>query len=341
MKKIDENIYTKITNKVENVIINNKLITTGDKIIVAVSGGPDSMCLLSVLNDLKSKFNQKYNIKYSLIVAHVNHMIREVSNDEKLYVEEFCKKIQVPFFYLKKDVVKLSKKLKLSEETCGRKVRYDFFNEILIKENAMKIAVAHNLDDNVETIMLNIIRGCGLKGLTGMDYKFENIIRPLLDIEKKYILQYNEIENLNPCFDITNEQVDHDRNKIRNILIPELKCEYNKNILDNITRMKKILSLDEDFLQQFCEIKVKENVIKMCDDKIEVNYQNILKEHMAIQQRCIRQIIKMKIKNLDGIENIHILDILKLLENNIKGKKYIIGNKFTIQIVKKYVAVIY
>ena len=110
-----------ILDKVKNNIIENELIKNGDKIVVAVSGGPDSMCLLDTLNKLKEELN------FSICVAHVNHGIRKESDDEKVYVENYCKKYSIPFHYLKVDVPKLSKENKMSEETYGRKVRYDFF----------------------------------------------------------------------------------------------------------------------------------------------------------------------------------------------------------------------
>ncbi|MEG1058887.1 MAG: tRNA lysidine(34) synthetase TilS [Clostridia bacterium] len=330
-----------------NIIIENKLIENGDKIVVAVSGGPDSMCLLNILYELQPIFSKEHNIDYKMVVAHVNHGIREESKQEKTYVENFCGNINIPFFYLEENVPKLSKKLKLSEETCGRKVRYEFFEKILLETNSNKIAVAHNLDDNVETIILNIIRGCGLKGLIGMDYIFKNIIRPLLTLEKSKILEYNILKNLNPCFDKTNEQEIYIRNKLRLKLIPTLKSEYNSNILKNITRMKNILKLDEDFLSKYTNNIVDECIIdesikdNKSIDKIYFRFDNILKEHSAIKMRAIRKIIEYKMCNLDGIENIHVIDILKLLEKNIKGKKYIIGNKFTIKITEKNIAIIY
>jgi tRNA(Ile)-lysidine synthase len=174
-----------IENTIISNVITNNLIQDNDKIVVAVSGGPDSMCLLNSLINIKEAMKEKYNICYTLCVAHVNHMIRKESDDEKIYVEEFCKKHDIPFFYLKADVPNLSKELKLSEETCGRKVRYEFFDKVLKEVKASKIAVAHNLDDNVETILYNLIRGCGLKGISGINYITGNIIRPLLSVEKK------------------------------------------------------------------------------------------------------------------------------------------------------------
>lgn len=336
----NESIVQKIELEVEKNIIEKSLIQNGDKLIVAVSGGPDSMCLLTVLYNLKSKFKEKYNIDYSLVVAHVNHMIREESEDEKIYVEENCKRLNIPFYYLKKDVVKLSKFEKMSEETYGRKIRYEFFNEVLEKENAQKIVTAHNANDDVETILLNLLRGCGLKGLTGIEFEYKNIIRPLLTVEKKEIMEYNIFQNLNPCIDRTNFELICKRNKVRNVLIPELEKEYNTNIVKSILRMKDILNEDENFLNNYTLNVVKKCIIEY-NKCIKFNYNDILKEHIGIQKRVIRKLIDLKVHNLDGLTNIHINDILELLKNGQKGKKYIMGNKFKIEIINKNVAILY
>lgn len=323
-----------IINIVKNNIVENSLVKKGDKIVVAVSGGPDSMCLLDTLYRLKDE------LEFSILVAHVNHGIRIESDLEKEYVEKYCKERNIPFFYLKVDVPKLSKEKKISEETCGRMVRYDFFEKVRQENNADLIAVAHNLNDNIETILLNQIRGCGLKGLIGMDFKFNNIIRPLLTIEKKDILVYNNELELHPCFDKTNEEDIYLRNKIRLQLIPYLK-ELNPNFVANISRMRNILKEDNDFIEEYTNIVFDKVIIKIDNSKIVFDFSKFMNEHKSIQKRIIRKIIEKKISNLDGIENIHVLDIIKLLNNNIKGKKYIIGNKFTIEIIKKNIAIIY
>lgn len=342
IRQKDINIEEYIKNEVIKNITKNNLIIDGDKVVVAVSGGPDSMCLLNVLNDIKALIKLEYNISYSLIVAHINHGIRNESENEKEYVESFCEKLNIPFFYLKEDVINLAKENKLSVEACGRKVRYDFFYKVMKKNNATKIAVAHNKNDDVETILLNLIRGCGIKGLTGMDFFYNNIIiRPLLTIEKKQILEYNEYAKLNPCFDKTNNENIYLRNKIRNKLIPLLNEEYNSNFTNNVIRMKNILSEDENFLEECTNNIFDKCVISANDSKMIFNTKMITQSHVAVSKRVIRKIISEKLGNLDLISNIHINDIYTLLKNGIKGKKYIIKNRFTIENISKDTAVIY
>ena len=327
-------MVNEIIRIVKNNILDNNLLKKGDKVVVAVSGGPDSMCLLDVLYRLKDELDIKIE------VAHVNHGIRKESDDEKIYVENYCNDRDIPFHYLKVDVPTLSKEKKISEETCGREIRYEFFEKVRKETNSNYIAVAHNLNDNVETVLLNEIRGCGLKGLTGMDFKFNYIIRPLLTIEKKDILVYNNELGLNPCIDKTNEEEIYLRNKIRLSLIPYLQ-ELNPNFITNISRMRLILKEDNDFIVDYVDNIMKDIILEENKDKIVFNFSNIMIQHDSIKKRIIRNIIEKKLSNLDGIESIHVLDIIKLLKNNIKGKKYIIGNKFTIEIIKKNIAVIY
>lgn len=336
----NKNVVDAIETELENNIIRKSLIDDGDKLVVAVSGGPDSMCLLTSLIDLKEILEKQYSIKYSIVVAHVNHMIREESEKEKEYVENYCKKENIPFYYLKKDVKTLSRQERMSEEAYGRMIRYDFFNEVLEKEKAQKIVTAHNANDDIETILLNIFRGCGLKGLTGIEFKYKNIIRPLITVGKKDIMKYNDLKKLNPCIDKTNFELICTRNKVRNVLIPEIENEYNPNILNSILRMKNILAEDEEFLNNYTLNIVKHSIIEY-NENIKFNYEKILKEHISIRKRAIRELIKLKINNLDGLSNIHINDILELLQNGHKGKKYIMGNKFRIEILSKNIAILY
>lgn len=327
--------------KVKSDILISNCIEDNDSIVVAVSGGPDSMALLDMLYKFETEFKEKYNINYSIVVAHVNHMLRDESKDEKIYVENFCKLRSIQFYYLEKDVKNESLEHKMGTEEYARKVRYDFFEEVRLKTNSNKIAIAHNLNDNVETILLNVIRGCGIKGLCGMNIINGKIIRPVINIKKKDLLEYCEYNNINPCFDKTNEQEIYTRNKIRIKLIPTIENEFNTNFVNNILRLRDLAMLDEDFLNNYT-VEVVDNSIQNIDKhSIIFNFKNILEQSDSIKQRSIREIINRKLNNVEGIGNIHIMDILKLLENNIPRKKYIIGNKFTIEILKKYVAKIY
>lgn len=337
--KVDTN--NKLIEMIICSILTSKCIINNDKIVVAVSGGPDSMALIDILYNSKNVFKERYNIKYNLVVAHVNHMLREESKDEKIYVERYCGDRNIEFYYLEKDVEKESIQYKMGTEEYARKIRYEFFEEVRIKTNSNKIAVAHNLNDNVETILLNIIRGSGIKGLCGMGYTYNYVIRPLIDIPKKDLLDYCISNELSPCFDKTNDQDIYMRNKVRLNLIPTIQKEYNSNFINNILRLRQLAILDEEFLNSYTVNIVDNSIQKNDKNGIVFNFEDILKQSESIKQRSIREIVYRKLNNTQGLENVHVLDILKLLENNTPKKKFIIGNKFTIEIIKKYIAKIY
>ena len=152
-------------DKVLNTIKKYNLIDDGDKIVVGVSGGPDSICLLNVLKSIL-----KENIlKFELVVAHINHGIREEADSDEQYVKDYCKENKIPFYAKHVNVSQIAKEQKKGTEEVGRNIRYNFFNEILEKEHANKIATAHTKSDNSETVFMNIIRGSGVSGLKGIE----------------------------------------------------------------------------------------------------------------------------------------------------------------------------
>ena len=179
-----------LEEKVLNTIKQYKLIEAGDKIVVGVSGGPDSICLLNVLNKLKK------DMQFEIVVAHINHMIRKEADLETEYVEKFCNKIGVECFIKKVDVVKLAEKNKTGTEETGRNVRYKFFREVKEKTNSNKIATAHNSNDNSETVLMNIIRGSGSSGLKGIEPIRNDLIRPIIECKRDEIENYCKLFNL-------------------------------------------------------------------------------------------------------------------------------------------------
>ena len=205
-------------NKILQTINKYNLIQSGDSIVIGVSGGPDSICLLHILNELKQELN------FKIYVAHINHMIRKEADEETEYVKEFCKNIGVECFVKKINVVKIAKESKMGTEEAGRKIRYNFFEEVLKNTNSNKIATAHNNNDKVETIIMNILRGSGISGLKGLDPIRENkFIKPLIEVSREEIETYCEENKLNPKIDKSNSENIYTRNKVRNTVIPYIK----------------------------------------------------------------------------------------------------------------------
>lgn len=210
-----------------------------DRVVVGLSGGADSIALTHIL--LKNLGADK------LICAHVNHMIRgeEAQRDED-FVRSFCSSHNIRLQVLKKDVAAIAKEEKIGTEECGRKIRYGFFEELASGEKDL-IATAHNADDNAETILMNIAKGTGLKGLCGIPAVRGKIIRPVLCMSRQEIEDYCNENDLDYVTDSTNLADDYDRNKIRHKVIPVLN-EINCNVVDNISRMVSLLTEDNEYL---------------------------------------------------------------------------------------------
>lgn len=314
------------------------LIENGDKILLGVSGGPDSLAMLNILNELKLK------MKFDIVVAHVNHGLRENAKIDEEFVQEFCNKIGVKCFVLHAQVKEIAEKEKRGLEETGRDVRYKFFNEISKQTYSNKIAIAHNKNDNVETVIMNIIRGSGLSGLKGIEPKSGIYIRPLIDCQRDLIEKYCMEENLNPRHDESNDVNIYTRNKIRNVAIPYIKQELNPNIIETITRLSLIAKDDINYLDIQTE-KVYKNICieeKISTEdvynvekeaKIILDLKVFNKQDKVIQKRVILYAINKLFGNTKGIERIHIEDIIRLCNNNI-GNKYLTPNKKTKIVIK-------
>ena len=170
------------------------------------------------------------------------------------YVKEFCKKIDVEFFAKKVKVEEIAKELKIGTEEAGRNIRYEFFEEVAHKVGANKIATAHNLNDNAETVLMNIIRGTSVSGLKGIDkVRDGKYIRPIIECSRAEIEDYCKEKNLNPRYDKSNNENIYTRNKIRNLLIPFLQKEFNPNIVEGINRLSQIAIEEEQFINKVVE----------------------------------------------------------------------------------------
>ena len=320
--------------KILNTIMKYNLIGNNDSIIVGVSGGPDSMCLLDALNEINK--DENINLKFEIYVAHVNHMIRKEADSETEYVREFCKKNSIECFVKKENVLKLAKEQKIGTEEAGRKLRYDFFNEIATKTKSNKIATAHNLNDKVETILMNIIRGTGPLGLKGIEPSRDNgkYIRPLIEIQRDKIEEYCEQRKLEPKFDKTNKENIYTRNKIRNMLIPYIKKEFNPNIIEAINRLSLIITDEQNYLQKNVNNIYEQILLDESKDEVILDLKKFNKLDLVIKRKIILYTINRLFNTTKGIEKTHIEDIIKLCENNI-GNKYLTPNKNTKVFVKK------
>lgn len=224
-----------------SVIKRYNMLENCDRIVVGLSGGADSVCLLSVLNSLKAEYG------FSLVAAHINHGIRgaEAQRDEES-CKRLCESLDVPLEILHADIPTLSKQQGIGEEECGRIVRYNFFRSLAGKRG--KIATAHNLNDNAETLLLNLVRGAGAKGACGIPPVRDNIIRPLIETDRESIEKYCEENELQYVTDSTNLECEYSRNKIRIKVLPTL-CEINQNAVGALSGFASRMREQEAFLE--------------------------------------------------------------------------------------------
>ena len=310
-------------DKVLNTIKKYNLIEDGDKVIVGVSGGPDSISLLDILN----KFCKNKILNFEIIVCHINHKIREEAYDDELYVKNYCEINNIKFYSKRIDVIKYANNNKMGLEEAGRFFRYSFFDEILEKENANKIAIAHNKNDKAETIIMNIIRGSGISGLKGIEpIRDGKYIRPIIECERVEIEKYAEDNNLNPRIDKTNFENDCTRNKIRNVVLPYIKKEFNSNIIETISRLSEVAVETDEFIQKqvidnYDEIKMEEE-----SKEIVLNLKKFNTKDILIRKRLLIYTILKLLGNVQNVEKINIEDIIKMCEKNI-GNKYLKPNK--------------
>jgi tRNA(Ile)-lysidine synthase len=259
----------------------HNLITNGDRIVVGVSGGADSVSLLRALCALRDVYN------LTLITCHVNHKIRPgAAERDQRFVEDLCHNLGVECHVKEVYVESLAREWGISDEEAGRRVRYDFFNEIAGPNG--KIATAHNRNDNAETVMMRFMRGTGLHGLTGIPYRRDNIIRPILDVSRNEIEEYLEEIGQAYITDETNLQPIYTRNKIRLNLIPEIQKEFNPNFVDTLANNISNYRDEDDFMLQCARDTIKKYFEIESDKKIWISKDMIEHEHVAIIKRAIR-----------------------------------------------------
>lgn len=281
------------------------------KILVAVSGGPDSMCLLHVLIFLSKKYN------FTLHVAHINYGIRtkDALLDEEL-VRSTAYKYDLPISVLRPN---FSGSKNIEEQL--RIIRYDFFEKIRAEHNLDVIAIAHNQNDQAETLLLNLLRGSGLKGLGAMQHKNHAIIRPLLDVARENIMKYVKYTDIPYRIDKSNHATIFFRNKIRNKLLPYLQKNYNPNIQKTLAQTAIILSDD------YTKLTHAETVtyIPYISDNNGIHFDSddFLLLDNSSQRQFLRDLIQITIGSLNGITLPHIQEITKLISSKkSKTKKH-------------------
>lgn len=307
--------------RVRQYIIEQKLVDRGDRILAGVSGGADSVCLLYLLNELKIEFG------FELYVVHVNHGLRgKEANEDEAYVGEICHKLGLHFHAYHTDVKKLAQEFGLSCEEAGRKARYDAFQDECAELHCNKVAVAHHMNDTAETVLFHLIRGTGIRGLTGIPAKRSmtdqiQVIRPLLCVKREEIEAYLNSHNIHFCVDATNLTDDYSRNKLRNQVLPFVKQELNEGVIEHIAKTAEHLDEINDYLNHKIDsvypYYVEEGALEGKTSDVKLS-DKIKMEHPVIIKETIRRILqKMLQAGLKDIDADHIEMIVKLLDAEV------------------------
>lgn len=299
-----------VIDTVYKTITENDLVH-GDKILAALSGGADSVCLTHVLYILSDRLGIK------LYACHLNHMIRGKDADsDEAFCRAFTESLGIAFFSKKADVPAFAKERGISEELAGREIRYDYFNEIAEGNTIPLIATAHNRNDNAETITMNFIRGSGSLGLCGIPCKRGNIIRPLLDVTRSEIEQYCSENKLAYVTDKTNAENVYTRNKIRLGLIPYITNDFNPNFVGTVTRNAEIVSRDEKYIDS-----VADNVFgnSVADGKIDVSV--LLTLDISISSRVIIKMMNSAANIYCDVSSVYVDTVLSLAKHGRSGSK--------------------
>ena len=315
---------TKTTEqKTLKFIDENHLIAKGDKILVAFSGGADSVFLLYFL----IKYKKRLGIRLSAF--HMNHQLRGKSSelDEKFCIE-FCSKNKIEFHSVSKDVKSFAQKNKISLEEADREIRYAELFKASKKYQFTKIATAHNASDNVETILLNFVKGTGIKGLTGIPIRRENIIRPILCLSSDEIRKYLKASNISYRIDKSNLKIDYERNFLRNEIVPKLKQSLNPRIEEKISNTAKILKDINSFNEIYID-KLAKSAVNFDGKELKIELKLITKSHASFYNIFMKSIVEKYFKIELTSDNIHSLVALINSQSGrtIHLKDKVIANK--------------
>ncbi len=310
-----------LKTRVLHFIQEQRLVSKSETLLVAVSGGPDSVCLLHILLQLKDKLG------IELHVAHLNHQLRGADSEaDARYVAELARRMGIPVTVEQRDVSSFQVEHRLSPEEAAREVRYAYLAEVARDIGAGRVAVGHTLDDHIETILMHIVRGSGTRGLRGLqpctEQQFQQnslaVIRPLLSARRAETADYCRHHRLEPRLDASNLSLSHLRNRIRLELIPQL-LSYNPEVAEALLRLGQIAHDDLDFISEEGK-KQWEKVAQEQEGAIALEKEPFLKLPLAIKRHLLRMAIEKLIGNLKDIETRHIEQLLGAL-NKPAGKK--------------------
>ena len=281
-----------------------------DSVLVAVSGGPDSVVLVHVLYSLAAEYSLR------MAIAHLNHSLRGPESDRDAeFVTAYARQLDVPIYSEKKDVRAYQRNRRISLEEAARKIRYEFFDTVAAGHGYNKIALGHHSDDNAELILMNLLRGSGPLGLSGISpVRDGKIVRPLIHLNRSDILDYIAENKLQFVVDTSNNDFSYRRNKIRHHLIPELRESYNPRIGETLNRLGDIMRAEKQWIEDALEPVFKQCVSVQTSDHIRLDISRLGRQAPAARRRLIRKAIFAVKKDLRRVSLLHVDAVLALIE---------------------------
>ncbi|MGN0168071.1 MAG: tRNA lysidine(34) synthetase TilS [Acetatifactor sp.] len=307
------NTGKKTEEKVFSYIEEHGILQMGDRVVAGVSGGADSVCLLLVLQEYRKQ------TPIELAVVHVNHGIRSDAGKDAAFVEELCRRENIPFYLRTEDVKKYAFEEKCSEEDAGRRLRYRAFEEAAADFGANKIAVAHNSNDRAETMLFHLFRGSGLKGLRGILPVRDNVIRPILCLERQEIEEYLREREICWCTDSTNAGDDYARNRIRHHILSYAEQEIFPGTVEHMGRTADLMAETENYLEEQTTEALERCIFSREKGtpgeglvRAELDVERFLDCHPVIEKRMLLALAEELSPTGKDIEAVHIRDVLTL-----------------------------
>ena len=304
-----------LVRKVYDTIKKSEMICQGDSVIVGVSGGADSVCLLSVLKNLQMSMDLK------LTAVHIHHGLRgEAADRDRDFVIQLCQTLHVPCECFQTDIREMAQAQHLSEEEAGRMFRYECFEQVRQQKQASKIAVAHHMDDQAETVLLNLFRGSGLKGMAGIPAVRDVIVRPLLKISRSDIEEYLKKHQIAYRNDATNFETEYTRNRIRLDILPYVTEHINPAAVSHIAETAAIAADICRYIEKQAAAIGRTMIRQVSADDytvLEIDAAVFINQDIAIQRELLRQVMNRLAGGLKDIRAVHIEMFRELFEGQV------------------------
>lgn len=304
-----------IINKVKGHIARNNLILAGDKVVVAVSGGPDSMAMLHILIELSSLFDIKLHL------AHLDHQFRGIqSQKDAEFVGSHAEKLGLPITIESIDVPSFARESAFSAQAAAREIRYQFLFKVARVVGGTKIALGHTYNDQAETILARLLRGAGSRGLSGIPlFGRDILIRPLLSISRDEIIDYLNRSKIPFLNDPSNEKPIYLRNRIRHELLPLLAERYSPGVYDILNREAEILSRENEFLCQYSSGILDSITRERSEKRLELDTGLFSRLHTAIKRRVVLEAVYRVKGDINNINFVQINEALRIMDNGRTG----------------------